>query len=340
LSINHHCTNTQTARAPIGRKPLYSTLRRKFRKRRSRSDCCRPAGRVQHGVGFVFIDRPQTLASLHWGGGGKNKWPLAIKGSCWRNLAKPSTPVQLSHAQRGSFRPNDLLEGLSSRLRRADRLLPGDFSSGAAQTGWLLVQLGSCLSALNWRDTMGEQTRQGLDASTPGPRPGMARTERTVTTTVPAAVRTTTFAEFCPNGPTIRCWSHCHADLQAAVRDGLDHRPRQGVSGHYVPRDTTPISSAGDRLPNKRGAEPCSHRVGLKRCAGPRTTSSFDVSADISVAQRGRCGPFGCRDRLSCRILRHGVQPQCPFVEPATAYGAGRAIFRRSKGFRGQALGD
>jgi len=79
--------------------------------------------------------------------------------------------------------------------------------------------------------------------SASGPCPGRATPERPVPTAVPttasSAVPTTTFSEFAQRAD-YSLLDSLQADPQA-TGDGLDHRPRQVFSGHYVPVKPTPI---------------------------------------------------------------------------------------------------
>jgi len=139
-----------------------------------------------------------------------------------------------------------------------------------------------------------------------------------VTTTVPAAVRTTTFAEFAQRA-NYSLLESLHADPQASS-DGHDHRPRQVFSGHYVPVTPTPIP-APEIVAHSRTLF---HELGLSDALAHDDQFIRLFSGDISVAQ-GPMRPFGWATGYALSIYGTEYNQQCPFGT-GNGYGDGRAI--------------
>ncbi|MCP9928727.1 YdiU family protein [Cyanobium sp. CH-040] len=151
-----------------------------------------------------------------------------------------------------------------------------------------------------------------------GPGPGCATPERPVTTTLPTAALTATFAEFAQRAD-YSLMDSLRADPQASG-DGQDHRPRQVFSGHYVPVTPTPLPAP----------EYVAHSSTLFRELGLSDALAHDerftrlFSGDISVA-REPMRPVGWATGYALSIYGTEYTQQCPFGT-GNGYGDGRAI--------------
>ncbi|MFM7393657.1 MAG: protein adenylyltransferase SelO [Cyanobium sp.] len=159
-------------------------------------------------------------------------------------------------------------------------------------------------------------------ASASGPCPGRATPERPVPTAVPTSasttVPTTTFSEFAQRAD-YSLLDFLQPDPQA-TGDGLDHRPRQVFSGHYVPVTPTPIPAP----------EYVAHSPTLFRELGLSDELVHDeqftrvFSGDLSVAPEPM-RPFGWATGYALSIYGTEYIQQCPFGT-GNGYGDGRAI--------------
>ncbi|MCS5698887.1 protein adenylyltransferase SelO family protein [Cyanobium sp. FGCU-52] len=159
-------------------------------------------------------------------------------------------------------------------------------------------------------------------SSAPGPCPGRALPESLVPTAVPTtastSVPTTTFAEFAQRAD-YSLLDSLQADPQA-TGDGLDHRPRQVFSGHYVPVAPTPLPAP----------EYVAHSHTLFRELGLSDALAHDepftrlFSGDISVVPEPM-RPFGWATGYALSIYGTEYIQQCPFGT-GNGYGDGRAI--------------
>ncbi|MCT0199898.1 YdiU family protein [Synechococcus sp. CS-1325] len=135
---------------------------------------------------------------------------------------------------------------------------------------------------------------------------------------VPAAVLTTTFAEFAQRAD-YSLLDSLQADPQASG-DGHDHRPRQVFSGHYVPVTPTPLPAP----------ELVAHSSTLFQELGLSEALAGDdrfiqlFSGDISVAT-APLRPFGWATGYALSIYGTEYTQQCPFGT-GNGYGDGRAI--------------
>jgi uncharacterized protein YdiU (UPF0061 family) len=155
-----------------------------------------------------------------------------------------------------------------------------------------------------------------------GPCPGRATPERPVPTAVPTSasttVPTTTFSEFAQRAD-YSLLDSLQPDPQA-TGDGLDHRPRQVFSGHYVPVTPTPIPAP----------EVVAHSPTLFRELGLSDELVHDeqftrvFSGDLSVAPEPM-RPFGWATGYALSIYGTEYIQQCPFGT-GNGYGDGRAI--------------
>lgn len=109
------------------------------------------------------------------------------------------------------------------------------------------------------------------------------------------------------------------ADPQASA-DGVDHRPRQVFSGHYVPVTPTPLPEA-EYVAHSRTlfaelglSEELAHDASFRRL----------FSGDISVAQ-APMRPYGWATGYALSIYGTEYTQQCPFGT-GNGYGDGRAI--------------
>jgi uncharacterized protein YdiU (UPF0061 family) len=139
-----------------------------------------------------------------------------------------------------------------------------------------------------------------------------------VTTTLPTAALTATFAEFAQQAD-YSLMDSLLADPQASG-DGQDHRPRQVFSGHYVPVTPTPLPAP----------EVVAHSSSLFRELGLSDALAHDerfirlFSGDISVA-REPMRPVGWATGYALSIYGTEYTQQCPFGT-GNGYGDGRAI--------------
>ncbi len=144
----------------------------------------------------------------------------------------------------------------------------------------------------------------------------------TVTTTVPAgvpaAVLTTTFAEFAQRAD-YSLLDSLQADPQASG-DGHDHRPRQVFSGHYVPVTPTPLP-APELVAH---SSTLFHELGLSEALAGDDQFIQLFSGDISVAT-APLRPFGWATGYALSIYGSEYTQQCPFGT-GNGYGDGRAI--------------
>ncbi|WP_259731821.1 MULTISPECIES: protein adenylyltransferase SelO [Synechococcales] len=135
---------------------------------------------------------------------------------------------------------------------------------------------------------------------------------------MPAAVLTTTFAEFAQRAD-YSLLDSLQADPQASG-DGHDHRPRQVFSGHYVPVTPTPLPAP----------ELVAHSSTLFQELGLSEALAGDdrfiqlFSGDISVAT-APLRPFGWATGYALSIYGTEYTQQCPFGT-GNGYGDGRAI--------------
>ncbi|MCT0213253.1 YdiU family protein [Synechococcus sp. CS-1327] len=139
-----------------------------------------------------------------------------------------------------------------------------------------------------------------------------------MTSAVPAAVLTTTFAEFAQRAD-YSLLDSLQADPQASG-DGHDHRPRQVFSGHYVPVTPTPLPAP----------ELVAHSSTLFQELGLSEALAGDdqfiqlFSGDISVAT-APLRPYGWATGYALSIYGTEYTQQCPFGT-GNGYGDGRAI--------------
>jgi uncharacterized protein YdiU (UPF0061 family) len=139
-----------------------------------------------------------------------------------------------------------------------------------------------------------------------------------VTTTAPAAAPTSTFAAFAQRAD-YSLLDGLQADPQARA-DGDDHRPRQVVSGHYVPVTPTPLPAPELVAHSSRLFE----ELGL--CDSLVHDDHFLrlFAGDIRVA-RPPMRPFGWATGYALSIYGSEYTQQCPFGT-GNGYGDGRAI--------------
>jgi uncharacterized protein YdiU (UPF0061 family) len=139
-----------------------------------------------------------------------------------------------------------------------------------------------------------------------------------VTTTVPTTEPTITFAEFAQRADYSLLES-LKGDPQA-TGDGLDHRPRQVFSGHYVPVTPTPLPEP----------EYVAHSRSLFEELGLSEELAHDelflrlFSGDISVAP-APMRPYGWATGYALSIYGSEYIQQCPFGT-GNGYGDGRAM--------------
>ncbi|MCP9917565.1 protein adenylyltransferase SelO [Cyanobium sp. ATX 6F1] len=148
--------------------------------------------------------------------------------------------------------------------------------------------------------------------------PGRPTPERPVTTTVPAAVLTTTFAEFAQRAD-YSLLDSLQADPQA-TGDGRDHQPRQVFSGHYVPVTPTPLP-APEVVAHSRTLF---GELGLSDALAQDDQFRRLFSGDITVA-REPMRPLGWATGYALSIYGTEYIQQCPFGT-GNGYGDGRAI--------------
>jgi uncharacterized protein YdiU (UPF0061 family) len=135
---------------------------------------------------------------------------------------------------------------------------------------------------------------------------------------VPTTAPLTTFTEFAQRAD-YSLLDSLRPDPQA-TEDGLDHRPRQVFSGHYVPVTPTPLPEP----------EYVAHSETLFRDLGLSDGLAHDdsfrrfFSGDISVAQ-APMRPFGWATGYALSIYGTEYTQQCPFGT-GNGYGDGRAI--------------
>ena len=129
---------------------------------------------------------------------------------------------------------------------------------------------------------------------------------------------TTTFAEFAQRADysLLDC---LQADPQARG-DGLDHRPRQVFSGHYVPVTPTPLP-VPDYVAH---SSTLFEELGLSEALVHDEQFLHLFSGDISVA-REPMRPFGWATGYALSIYGAEYIQQCPFGT-GNGYGDGRAI--------------
>jgi uncharacterized protein YdiU (UPF0061 family) len=167
----------------------------------------------------------------------------------------------------------------------------------------------------------------------PGPCPGRAEPTRplptSVTTALPTDAPTTaTFVAFAERAD-YSLLEELVPDPQARA-DGRDHRPRQVVSGHYVPVTPTPLPQP----------EYVAHSPGLFEELGLSEALAHDdrfrrlFSGDISAAT-GAMRPHGWATGYALSIYGAEYTQQCPFGT-GNGYGDGRAISVFEGVFRGQ----
>ncbi|PZV02712.1 MAG: hypothetical protein DCF23_11095 [Cyanobium sp.] len=135
---------------------------------------------------------------------------------------------------------------------------------------------------------------------------------------VPAAVLTTTFAEFAQRAD-YSLLDSLQADPQASG-DGHDHRPRQVFSGHYVPVTPTPLP-APELVAH---SSTLFHELGLSEALAGDDQFIQLFSGDISVAT-APLRPFGWATGYALSIYGSEYTQQCPFGT-GNGYGDGRAI--------------
>ena len=129
---------------------------------------------------------------------------------------------------------------------------------------------------------------------------------------------TSSFAEFAQRAD-YSLLDSLQADPQA-TSDGIDHRPRQVFSGHYVPVTPTPLPAPelvaySPTLFNELGlGDGLAHDDDFLRL----------FSGDISVA-RGPMRPFGWATGYALSIYGTEYNQQCPFGT-GNGYGDGRAM--------------
>ena len=139
-----------------------------------------------------------------------------------------------------------------------------------------------------------------------------------VPTSASTTVPTTTFSEFAQRAD-YSLLDSLQPDPQA-TGDGLDHRPRQVFSGHYVPVTPTPIPAP----------EVVAHSPTLFRELGLSDELVHDeqftrvFSGDLSVAPEPM-RPFGWATGYALSIYGTEYIQQCPFGT-GNGYGDGRAI--------------
>ena len=139
-----------------------------------------------------------------------------------------------------------------------------------------------------------------------------------VPTAASTTVPTTTFSEFAQRAD-YSLLDSLQPDPQA-TGDGLDHRPRQVFSGHYVPVTPTPIPAP----------EVVAHSPTLFRELGLSDELVHDeqftrvFSGDLSVAPEPM-RPFGWATGYALSIYGTEYIQQCPFGT-GNGYGDGRAI--------------
>ena len=139
-----------------------------------------------------------------------------------------------------------------------------------------------------------------------------------MTTTVPTTEPTITFAEFAQRADYSLLES-LKGDPQA-TGDGLDHRPRQVFSGHYVPVTPTPLPEP----------EYVAHSRSLFEELGLSEELAHDelflrlFSGDISVAP-APMRPYGWATGYALSIYGSEYIQQCPFGT-GNGYGDGRAM--------------
>ena len=135
---------------------------------------------------------------------------------------------------------------------------------------------------------------------------------------MPTTAPLTTFTEFAQRAD-YSLLDSLRPDPQA-TEDGLDHRPRQVFSGHYVPVTPTPLPEP----------EYVAHSETLFRDLGLSDGLAHDdsfrrfFSGDISVAQ-APLRPFGWATGYALSIYGTEYTQQCPFGT-GNGYGDGRAI--------------
>ncbi len=132
------------------------------------------------------------------------------------------------------------------------------------------------------------------------------------------APATTTFADFAERAD-YSFMESLHADPQATV-DGLDHRSREVLSGHYVPVKPTPLPAP----------EYVAHSSNLFQELGLSDALAHDdafrrwFSGDSSVAT-GAMPPYGWATGYALSIYGTEYIQQCPFGN-GNGYGDGRAM--------------
>ncbi len=157
-----------------------------------------------------------------------------------------------------------------------------------------------------------------MGTSEPGPGPGSATPGKPVTTTVPTAADTTTFADFAERAD-YSLLDQLQPDPRARA-DGRDHRPRQVLSGHYVPVAPTPLPDP----------ELVAHSQALFAELGLSEALAHDeqfrrlFSGDITAAT-GPMRPHGWATGYALSIYGTEYIQQCPFGT-GNGYGDGRAI--------------
>ncbi|MGB7563188.1 MAG: protein adenylyltransferase SelO family protein, partial [Prochlorococcaceae cyanobacterium] len=154
--------------------------------------------------------------------------------------------------------------------------------------------------------------------SASGPCPGSPQPDRPVTTTVPTAAPTATFAEFAQRAD-YSLLDSLQVDPQATA-DGHDHRPRQVFSGHYVPVTPTPLP-APELVAHSRTLF---GELGLSEALAHDEPFRCLFSGDISVATEPM-RPFGWATGYALSIYGTEYIQQCPFGT-GNGYGDGRAI--------------
>ena len=139
-----------------------------------------------------------------------------------------------------------------------------------------------------------------------------------VPTSASTTVPTTTFSEFAQRAD-YSLLNSLQPDPQA-TGDGLDHRPRQVFSGHYVPVTPTPIPAPAYVTHSSTLFE----ELGLSDALAHHEQFRRLFSGDITVALEPM-RPFGWATGYALSIYGTEYIQQCPFGT-GNGYGDGRAI--------------